>query len=790
MNRKLRRAAAAKPQHAPDPLAEGVEHHRAGRLRDAEACYERLLATQPDHAHALYLRGVVAQQLGKTTLGLASLRGAVMRAPRNAIYLYNLGVALVEQNKFEDAIAMYRRAIEIQPDYAEAHGNLGQALSHIGEPEAAIAAFRQAIALKPNYAIAHANLSSALNDLGRHEEAEASSRRAIAIDPHFAAAHLNLGVALAALGHPQAQIDSYLRAIAIKPNYPAAHSNLGRAFADQGRHDEAIEAYRRAIAIEPDYAPAHYNLGAALNEIGAFDDAIACYRRGIGFEADSASARHDRVGLASAHCNVGVILFDRGRVEEAIVAYERAVEINPRNAQAWSNLANAQKDQGRLEEAIASYRRAIEIKPDLPVHYSNLALCLNYGDLPIAEEFEAHVNCNEPLRRSAPPPTAPAPIRGAGERLRIGYVSPDFRQHSVAYFFEPLLMAHDPRAVEVFCYADVKRPDATTGRLQARAEHWRDTVGLSDDDVAERVRADGVDILVDLAGHTAKNRLGVFARRPAPVQVTWLGYPNTTGLAAIDYRLVDDVTDPVGEADAWASERLFRLEGGFQCYRGAPDAPEPATPPSASGGAPTFGSFNNPAKLSPRLLDVWASLLRRLPESRLLLKGKPFADPATRELFLSRMSERGVASARVDLIGWLPNAAAHLDLYRRIDIALDPFPFNGATTTCEALWMGVPVVTLRGERHRGRVGASLLSRIGLTDWIADSGDEYEDIAIRFIGDARTLIELRGTLRARMRSSRLCDAAAFAREMEAAFRTMWRNGPGKADPDPRGLPPRS
>jgi protein O-GlcNAc transferase len=343
----------------------------------------------------------------------------------------------------------------------------------------------------------------------------------------------------------------------------------------------------------------------------------------------------------------------------------------------------------------------------------------------------------------------------------------------VAYFVEPLLENHDRQVAEVFCYAEVMQPDAVTMHLKGLADHWLVTVGLSDDEMAERIGTDGIDILVDLAGHTANNRLRVFARKPAPVQVTWLGYPNTTGLEAIDYRLVDAVTDPVGEADAFASETLVRLEGGFLCYGGLKGAPEPAASPCRKTGTVTFGSFNNPAKVSAATFDAWATLLARLPQARLLLKGKPFADAATRALFLARLGERGVAAERVELMAWLPDAAAHLGLYNQVDIALDPFPYNGTTTTCEALWMDAPVVTLRGDRHAGRVGASLLSQIGLTDLIANSVEEYVEIARALAGDPGRLDDLRRSLRPRLAASPLCDGRAFARKIEAAFRNMWQ-----------------
>jgi predicted O-linked N-acetylglucosamine transferase (SPINDLY family) len=343
----------------------------------------------------------------------------------------------------------------------------------------------------------------------------------------------------------------------------------------------------------------------------------------------------------------------------------------------------------------------------------------------------------------------------------------------VAYFVEPLLKGHDRQAVEVFCYAEVKRPDTVTGDLQRLADHWLVTVGLSDEELAERIRTAGIDILIDLAGHTGNNRLRVFARKPAPVQVTWLGYPNTTGLEAIDYRLVDEVTDPVGEADAWASEALVRLEGGFLCFGALKDTPEPTVSPCLKTGTVTFGSFNNPAKVSAATFDAWAMLLSRLPQARLLVKGRPFADAVARTLFLARLDERGVAAERVELVAWLPDAAAHLALYHQVDIALDPFPYNGTTTTCEALWMGVPVVTLRGDRHAGRVGASLLSQIGQPDFIANSAHDYVEIGIALAGNPRRLDELRRSLRPRIASSPLCYGPIFARKMEAAFRMIWQ-----------------
>jgi predicted O-linked N-acetylglucosamine transferase (SPINDLY family) len=678
MNRKQRRAAAKIRQRQSNSRADattvaglvitelwaaGVQHHRAGRLAEAEACYRRVLTAQPNNVDALS----------------------------------NLGVALKDQGRLDDAIAAYRQAIGIKPDYAEAHSNLGNALRDRGELEEAVTAYREAIRVKPDYAEAHSNLGNALTELGKLNEAASACRQAIGIEP----------------------------------NYAAAHSNLGVALKNQGKLDDAIAAYRHAIVIKPNLAEAHSNLGNALTELGKLDEAVGACRQAIG--------------------------------------------IKPNCAEAHSNLGNALKDQGKLDEAIAAYRQAISIKPDYAEAFSNLLFCLNYDDQSTTGQlFVAHREWDERYARQMARPTAYANVREVGRRLKIGYVSPDFLSHSVAYFVEPLLKGHDRQAVEVFCYAEVKRPDPVTAHLQGLADHWRVTVGLSDDELAQRIRADGIDILVDLAGHTANNRLLVFARKPAPVQVTWLGYPNTTGLKAIDYRLVDTVTDPVVEANAWASETLVRLEAGFLCYGTFKDAPEPTVPPCLKTGTVTFGSFNNPAKVSAATVDAWATLLSRSPQAHLLLKGKPFADPATREMFLARLVERGVAAERVELMATHPNTVEHLALYDRVDVALDPFPYNGTTTTCEAMWMGVPVVTLRGDRHAGRVGASLLNQIDVTDLVANSVEEYVEIAIALANNPVSLGELRRSMRPRMAASSLCDGRAFARKIEGAFRTMWQH----------------
>src|SRR5262245_4730258 len=743
----------------------GVVDHQAGRLLQAQAAYRQILTIDPSHADAHNNLGNVLPAVGRPAEAEATCREALRLRPNYPEAHLNLGSALSALGRPAEAEASYREALQLLPNYPEAHGNLGNALCDLGRPAEAEASCREALRLLPNSPQAHYNLGIALSALGRAAEAEASYREALRLRPNYPQAHGNLGNVLSALGRPAEAEASCREALRLRPNHPEAHLNLGNVLSALGRPAEAEASYREALRLRPNYPEAHGNLGNVLSALGRPGEAEASSREALRLLPNS----------PQAHSNLGIALAEQGKLDEAVAAYRQAIGIKSNYPEAHFNLGAALNKQGKLDEAVAAYRQAIGIKSNYPEAHSNLLLCLNYDNqLTNDHLFAAHREWDERYGERAPTFTTYDNDRDATRRLRIGYLSPDFREHSVAYFVEPLLRGHDRQKVEVFCYAEITRPDSVTTRLQGLADHWLVTVGLSDQRLAERIRTDGIDILVDVAGHTGGNRLLVFARKPAPVQVTWLGYPNTSGLKAIDYRLVDAVTDPVEEADARASETLVRLEDGFLCYRALKDGPEPTSPPCLKTGTVTFGSFNNPAKVSTATFDAWAKLLSRLPQARLILKGISFADAATRALFLACLGERGVAADRVELVTWLPGAAEHLALYHRVDIALDPFPFNGTTTTCEALWMGVPVITLRGDRHAGRVGASLLTQIGLTDLIAHSIEEYVEIAVALAGNSGRLDDLRHALRPRMAASTMCDEGAFACKMEAAFRSMWHH----------------
>ena len=557
----------------------------------------------------------------------------------------------------------------------------------------------------------------------------------------------------------------YDRLLAAAPDQARAIQLKGAALFTAGQHEAGVALIRRAIEIEPDVADFHVNLGYALREMGRRGEAVTAYRRALELEPDSSETL---AGLATT-------LWQQGMIAPAIDACRQAIRIDPAAAWGYHAMGAALLQQGRIKEAEAAYRQALEREGDNASLHSDLLFTLNYRE-GLSPEALAEAHLDWERRHGAPRAPASPQFeneRDAERRLRVGYVSPDFWTHSVAYFFEPLLRAHHREAIESFCYADVVRPDAVTERLQGLADHWRPTLGLAEEDLAAAVRDDRIDILVDLTGHTAHNRLPVFARRPAPVQVTWLGYPTATGLAAIDARLTDAIVDPEGAAAVPGRDPALRLPNGFHCYQPPPRTPEVGDLPAEGQGFVTFGSFNHLPKLSDRTIALWTRILERVPDSRLILKTRSFADEATKRRFAARFQQAGIGPRRFELRPWIDSPQDHLRHYGRIDIGLDSLPYNGTTTSCEALWMGVPVVTLRGESHAGRVGASLLTRVGLEALIAENEADYIDKAVALAGDLELLSGLRGSLRERVRNSPLCDAEGFARQVESAYRTLWR-----------------
>lgn len=529
-------------------------------------------------------------------------------------------------------------------------------------------------------------------------------------------------------------------------------------------HKKLAVLANELIALKPINASLLNECARALLSIGQPRDAEQCLRVIL------------RLGkkFSGVWTNLGVALKQQERIAEAILAFEKELEQFPNMSKTLSNLAGAYSRQGRHEEAIAAYRRAIAQDPADPMLNSNMLLSLQYvnsiSPRKLLAEHRAWAERHAAAALASTPAHANAPNRD--RPLRIGYVSADLRTHPVAFFIGPVLAAHDRTQVSVYCYASNSYKDALTQNLRAHADAWRDISNQSDDACAALIRQDSIDILVDLSGHTARNRLMLFARKPAPLQVTYLGYPGTTGLSSIDYRLTDTWADPPGSSETLHSETLVRIPSGFLCYRAPDNAPAIGPLPAASNGYVTFASFNNSAKLSQPTIELWSKILRALPGSRLLLKSSFLGDAETQRYFYGRFERCGVDADRIDMQGRTAGMLNHLRMYGGVDIALDPTPYCGTTTTCEALWMGVPVITLSGDRHSGRVGVSLLSVTGLTDFIARNHDQYVQIAQSTAQNLTRLEKLRKTLRRQVRQSPLCESKRLARALEQAYRAMW------------------
>lgn len=641
-----------------------------------------------------------------------------------------------------------------------------------------IACYRQAWQLAPEEAIYAANLASALSEAGRTAEAEQTARDAIAAQPQRFEPWFNLGVALAAQQKETEAAEAYTRAAAALPAQSPHQVTAWQAAADawsRGRHSlKAARCYQAALrALGPAPCPQRAHLLGALGEmleaLYQFPEAETAYREALAITPDD----------PAQITNLGNALRAQRRHDEARRCYERVLHLCPELAGAHTNLGTVFQGLGDNEAAVACHRKALQLDPTLAPVWSNLAAAMTYSLQHRPDQLrEALSGFDQTFSRTEPPRYAMTDSLSA-RRLRVGYVSPDFRKHAVAYFALPLIEGHDRETVEVFCYYNHLQQDEWTARFQARADHWRSIVTLSDEALTQVIRDDGIDILVDLAGHTEGNRLLTFARKPAPVQVTWMGYVTTTGLHNMDWRITHTDADPPGSEHHY-SEQLWRLDGTLWCYRPLADMPAVAPPPFERKGYVTFGSFNRYSKNGLRVLDAWATILRRVADSRLLLC---IPEGTVRREVARIFESRGVNPARIDCFAKVSHAEFWA-LHAEVDIALDPFPFGGGTTTCESLWLGVPVVTVTGRedgdfapRFASRMGRAFLLNLGLGELVTETVADYCDTAVALADDPARLCGLRQTLRPRMAASPLTDEKRFVAEMEAAYRAMWQNRSG-------------
>lgn len=753
-------------RRGPDPVAiaasqalqVGIEHHQAGRLPQAEALYRQILETAPEHADALHYSGLIAFQSGASQTAIELIGRALAINPEDAFAHCNMGNALLELKRPDDALICFDHALRLKPDFTEACYNRGGALLDLERYDEAVDCNDRVIQLKPDLAAAHINKGKALLELERYEEALVCNQRALQLRPGDALTHNNLGKVLQAMERFDEAITSYRNALSCCPGDAEAHNHLGSVFHCKGEFDAAIDSYRTALAWKPDFAEAYNNLGLALQHQGKLADAMSCYRSALSHKPD----------YVKAHCNLGSIFQAQGELDAAIDSYRKALALRADFAEAYSNLGFALQAQGKLDEALDCARQALRIKPDYVEAHSNLLFGLNYHPELSAEAiFAEYRRWNEqharPLRQNRPYANQRDPM----SKVRIGYVSPDLRRHSARHFIEPLLARHDKTRFEVFAYAQVPIEDDVSARFKTYVDRWRNTCGISDAEMDAQIRSDGIDILVDLAGHTYGNRLLVFARKPAPIQVSWLGYGYTTGLDAIDYLLADREFAPPGN-DPLFSEKLVRLPR-WTAYRPQEDIGETTPLPAQKTGSISFGSLSRTVRINHRVIRTWAAILQRVPGSRLIVNSGDLRSAGMRANIRERFAECGITAERLELGYQSPP----WDVLGKIDIGLDCFPHNSGTTLFENLYLGIPFITLADRPSVGRIGATILTAVGHPEWIAASEQEYIEKAMALAADIGKLAVLRAGLRSEMAASSLMDEKALACSIEEAYLTMWR-----------------
>jgi len=693
---------------------------------------------------------------------VACYQKALMVQPDSAEVNSNLGKAFQEQGKLDEAIACYRNALEIQPGYANAHYDLGRVFQNQGAWNEAMDCYRKALAIKPDFAEAYVTLGSILKEQGKADEAMMCYCKGLELQPDLVEAHNNLGGLFKDHGKLNEAIACYQKALAIKPDSADVYCNLGLVSKGYGKFSEAIAYYQKALELKPDFVDAHFNLGNAFFEQGKQNEAIACYRKALAIKPD----------FADAHSNLGNVLQRIGQPDDAMASYHRALEIKSDHAEAHLNLGVALQELGQLDDAIVYFRRALEIKHDYAEAHNNLIFTLDLSDTVGLSEL--HVE-RKKWDEAHAAPLWQGPIhsndRSPTRRLRIGYVSADFRGHSAAKVFGGMLTRYDRSQFDVFAYSNLKgKADRFTDLFQQSVTVWRNIGSLPDDAVAKMIREDRIDILVDLSGHTSGNRLLVFARKPAPIQITAWGYATGTGMRAMDVFFADPVMVPP-EDKQYFTEEVRYLPSVVGAFFNEP-FPDVNELPALSDGVITFGSLNRLAKLTDKTYRAWAEVLLAIPWSRLILKTPELNDASTRERVVGHFTKAGVVADRIIMQGgtqW----SEHVRTYHQIDIALDPFPHGGGVTTLEGLMMGVPIITLRWPTVAGKLSASIMTTMGLPDWIAETQKEYVGLAIRKTKDLQSMAALRQQLRGIFTSSVMGDPVAYARAVEQEYRQLWQ-----------------
>ncbi|MBF0193377.1 MAG: tetratricopeptide repeat protein [Magnetococcales bacterium] len=674
---------------------------------------------------------------------------------------YKQAITHFESKRYTEADQICTAIIQVAPKYTKAINLLGVIAQKLNRHDIAIDLFHKAINIDNSIALFYYNLGTSLYPLGQRDGVVKAQQRAIEIQPNYSEAYNSLGNVQTELGMLEEAIVNLQKSISLQPEYAEAHCNLGNALKEQGQLDAAITSYQKAIEIKPEFAAAHSNLGIALTKQGLLDAAITSYQKAIEIKP----------GFADAHCNLGNALKEQGQLDAAITSYQKAIEIKPEFAEAHYNLGNTLTEHGRLDAAITSYQKTIEIKPDCVVAHNNLIFCIDLNsnintDLFQTERENWNKQHAEKLRFSCPDfHNNPNPKR----KIKIGYVGADFIRHSASDIFSPMILRHNPKQFETYCYAGNTQEDDITTQLKKKSTHWLSTSNIDDIALSEKIREDGIDILIDLSGHTKGNRLLTFARKPAPIQIMAWGYPHGTKMTAMDYLFADPISIPMSERKKY-SEKVVDLPCVIHLNSNI-HFPEIEKLPASQKGYITFGAFNRIIKYNNTIYTLWSDILHRIPNAKLLIKTADLTSQKRIEEVQNYFKKHGITQNQLIMMGSTPKQE-HLKTYNKIDIMLDPFPHNGGTTTLESLRMGVPVLTCEGKT-RCPISASILHVIGLDNWRAKNEEDYLHKAVEFAKDIVMLKNLRHQLRNRFDESVLGNSELYVKNVEDVYRQLWK-----------------
>ena len=700
--------------------------YNEGKIEEVYTRSLPLIREYPDTSAIHNIMGAISYQKGDKGSAIEYFRKVIELNPDHPHAYNNLGATLVDLEEYEEAKKVIGEAIHLQPDYAEAYNNLGNVHKELEEYDQAIAQYEKAIELNPRYYEAYNNLGVALGKNEQYEEAAEVLKNTIHMKPEFAEAYNTLGAILTDWEKYEEAKQALLEAISIAPDNAKAYNNLGNAYERLDEYDQAIVQYEKAVELNPQYYQAYNNLGAALSNIEKY--------------------------------------------EEAQKVLKQAIQINSKFAESYHNMGLIFRLTGNYDEAIKHQRMAVSLKPEDENNFQVLLFSLNYSpDMSAEEIYDYYRQYDQkfglPLKSKWKPF---AQTKAPKNKLRIGYVSPDFKEHSMRNFLEPVLTHHNHDKFEIYAFAELKKEDQITQKYKSYADHWIRTDKMSDEEMAQKIRDVQIDILIDLAGHTKGNRLGVFALKPAPVSLSWwIGYGYTTGLSAIDYFLTDNVLAPEGSEHLFA-EQLCRLNQYSVCYQKKIGMGSINPLPALTNGFITFGTLTRVIRINDKVIKAWSQILNQVKGSKLIINSKSFNNSMTINEFKQKFQEYGISSDRLDIYYQSPP----WDTMRKIDIALDCFPHNSGTTLNEHLYMGNPFITMAGRPSVGRIGASILDTLGHPEWIATSEEAYIDKAIALASDTKKLAKIRGSLRAEIEASPIMDTRGFVEGLEKIYQGMW------------------